>query len=132
MEETMSKEDDALEWLRFVEMDLRAVEIFLEYHPFPIEIICFYCHEAAEKCLKAILVMQRIRPPKTHVLKELYDLCEPYVPAIQTIGEACTFLGRYNVSPTYPSELKVTVQDAHTSISYAKAIVGFLSPMIHA
>jgi hypothetical protein len=49
-------------------MDLGVAEHSLTYYPLPSEIICYHCQQSAEKFLKAVLVMQGIRPPKTYDL----------------------------------------------------------------
>lgn len=50
------------EWLEFAKMDLGAAEYLLTMHPLPVEIICYHCEQAAEKFLKAVLVLLSLRP----------------------------------------------------------------------
>ena len=45
------------EWLDFAYMDLSAAEHLLTMRPLPVEIICYHCEQAAEKFLKATLVL---------------------------------------------------------------------------
>jgi HEPN domain-containing protein len=132
MADTMGKQESALEWLRFAEMDLGIAEHSLTYYPLPIEIICFHCQQAAEKCLKAVLVMQGIRPPKIHELDKLYYLCEPFVPNLQNIWNQCNSLNKYSVQPRYPFEMEITEQDTHNAINNAKTIMDVIRPIIRA
>jgi HEPN domain-containing protein len=131
MADTMDNQECALEWLRFAEMDLGVAEHSLSYYPLPSEIICYHCQQSAEKCLKAVLVMQGIRPPKIHELDTLYHLCEPFTPNIQTIWDACTFLNRYSVMPRYPNELMITETTVPVTLAYAKKIMDIIRPIIH-
>jgi HEPN domain-containing protein len=71
----MDNREYALEWLGFAEMDLSSAEFLTGKRPLPLEIICFHCQQSAEKCLKGLLVINTIQPPKTHDLRELYNLC---------------------------------------------------------
>jgi HEPN domain-containing protein len=102
MADGMTKEEYALEWLRFAEMDFSTAEYLLGHRPLPVEIICYHCQQSTEKWLKGFLVIQGIRPPKTHDLVELYNLCEPFSQNIQNIRYPCDALTKYSVQPRYP------------------------------
>jgi HEPN domain-containing protein len=128
MADTMNSVEYAHEWLHFAEMDLSTAEYILGHRPLPVEIICYHCQQSAEKCLKGLLVLNERRPPKTHELDELYQLCEPFVPNLQNIWKQCGILNRYASMPRYPRELDITEQDMHTAIKSAKTIMDFIRP----
>ena len=44
-------------WLSFAKTDLGVANYLNEnYHPKPLEIICYHCQQAAEKAIKALIV----------------------------------------------------------------------------
>ena len=64
---------DARRWLVYARANLRHAEVghargvLLEY-------LCFDAHQAAEKALKAVLIVRNIDVPRTHDIKELLTL----------------------------------------------------------
>jgi HEPN domain-containing protein len=122
----MDEQEYSLEWLAFAENDLGSAEFLLDRRPLPIEVICYLCQQSAEKCLKGVLVLQNIVPPKTHNLDELYISCEPFVANIETIKIKCNFLNKYSVMPRYPREMTITKDDVQEAVKCAKDIWLFL------
>ena len=48
-------DNTVLEWLKTSETDLGVAQhLFENYHPKPIEIVCYHCQQSAEKAIKAI------------------------------------------------------------------------------
>ena len=128
----MDEQEYSLEWLTFAEMDLGSAEHLLTYSPLPLEIICFHCQQSVEKCLKGILILQKITPPKIHNLDELYILCEPFVQNIENIKIKCNFLNKFSVMPRYPREMMIAEADMQEALLYAKDILEFLKPLFSA
>jgi len=118
----------SLEWLQFAEMDLSSAEYLLAHRPLPKEIICFHCQQAAEKMLKGILAIHKIKPPKIHDLKRLCVMCEEYVQEIINIKSACNILNQYSVQPRYPKEIEITEDDVKDAVKQAKMVLDFLKP----
>jgi len=61
------------EWIIKGQNDLRTAEILLKEKG-PTDTLCFHCHQAAEKFLKAYLVHKRVRFEKIHDLWKLAKL----------------------------------------------------------
>ena len=63
------------QWVRKAEHDLEAARLILaaETHC-PYDTVCFHCHQAAEKYLKALLTLLGIQAPRTHDLGKLLAL----------------------------------------------------------
>ena len=60
---------DAKEWLSYAENDLGVAEhLFKTYYPKPLSIIGFHCQQAAEKAVKALIVLHGSQGgiPKKH------------------------------------------------------------------
>lgn len=75
--------EDAINWLSLAETDYGvAVHLFRAYHPKPLEIICYHCQQAAEKAVKAIIVLAGSQGglPKRHDLYLLLNQIKNIVP----------------------------------------------------
>ncbi len=40
------------------------------------DVLCFHCQQAVEKYLKAFLVYNRVKPPRTHIIQDIIIECE--------------------------------------------------------
>ncbi|GHV42222.1 hypothetical protein AGMMS49546_20130 [Spirochaetia bacterium] len=120
--DTMDKSEAAHEWLAYAENDFGSAEYLLGRRPLPLEVICFLCQQSAEKSLKGI------RPPRIHDLVEIYDLCEPFTPAIDTILIRCKDLNDYSVRPRYPDEIVITEDRMKKALADARAVMEFTRP----
>ena len=89
-------------WLEKVAEDFRVAEVLADLAEPLDDAICFHCQQAAEKLLKALLVSNDIRPPRTHDLEELVALLGPPPPLPADVDEALSYLTEFAVIPRYP------------------------------
>ncbi|MDR2630645.1 MAG: HEPN domain-containing protein [Spirochaetaceae bacterium] len=122
MADGMTNRESAEEWQRFAKMDLDSAEFLAQMNPLPIEIICFHCQQSAEKSLKSILILNGIFPPKIHDLKELKELCTPYIVEAVIIDDACNHLNNYSVRTRYPKEIDISPDQLRKAIADSKVI----------
>lgn len=116
-------EDDVKEWLRFANMDLdTANHLFYTMHPEPYEIICYHCHQAAEKFLKALLVKNKREIIKIHDLVVLAESLSDVYPSISDILRECANLTPYGVRIRYPQEMPLDNYDVKLALDYAEKI----------
>ena len=114
------------EWFKFALTDLLSAEHLQSLHPQPLEIICFYCHQSAEKYLKGYLIYKGVpEPPKTHNLDTLCEMCLEYDERFQQIKKPCNVLTTYDVKLCYPNEMEITENDMKKAIEYSKQIHNF-------
>ena len=113
----------ANEWLQYAENDLRSANNLMTHYPIHIEVVVFLCQQSAEKCLKGLLVVNNIQPPKTHDLSELLELCEDFGFDAGAITKECNFLNKYSVEPRYPNEIPVSKSEPPIAIGYAKTVL---------
>lgn len=76
----MQNDDHFIEgrrWLRYAEGDLQAAEAAISQPAFEPRHACFFAQQAAEKALKAILVLLHRNIPRTHDLDALVDALPP-------------------------------------------------------
>ena len=80
----MSGDDKVFEarrWLRYAEDDLEVVRLALEKDPPLVGPACFHSQQAAEKAIKAALMLEGIVPPFQHDLRILSNLLPDGWPA---------------------------------------------------
>lgn len=126
----MDKLTISREWQRLAEMDLLSAEYLIKMYPVPIEIICYHCHQSAEKYLKGYLVFHEINPPKTHDLNQLQKLCSNLSESFAVIADQCSDLTAYGVQPRYPMQLILEERDMNEALISAKAIRDFIIKLV--
>ena len=95
-------------------------------HPFPGDIICYHCQQAAEKYLKAFLVFNDQEPPKTHDLIELVKLCNIYENNFLLMSPRCEFLAPFATRTCYPGTNDPDNEDIKKAIKYTAEIIEFI------
>jgi HEPN domain-containing protein len=120
----MSDEDeaDAVTWLRYAMGDLAAARAQPGRRVRP-RIVAFHAQQAAEKALKAALVLSDIDPPRTHDLEDLRNAL-PADWAAKRAPRDLARLSRYGVVVRYPDDLTpVTAIESATAVRQAIAVV---------
>jgi len=69
----VTPEDVLAEWLAAAELDLQVAERITDAPT----AAAFHLQEAAEKALKAFILRQKIKPPRTHDISQLRNLAGP-------------------------------------------------------
>ena len=122
----MDKQVEYSEWVKKADEDLDSAIFLTQKHPKPLEIICYHCQQSAEKCLKAYLVLNEIRIPKTHDLIFLNKECSKVLPEFINLKQECLRLNIYGVNIRYPYNLDLEDSDVTKAISDAEIIRDFI------
>ena len=117
------------EWFRFGDRDLAVAEHSLSLHPQPYEIICYLCQQTVEKYLKGYLFFCGIKPPKTHELDRLCEMCAEHDGRFNELFEQCETLTVYGTQPRYPYEIEVNEIHMKKALVFANQIKNF-QPLI--
>lgn len=96
-----------------------------------LDTVLFHAQQAAEKCLKALLVLQDVNYPLTHDVDELLRMALLYYPELEAFSArtgvyvAYSVTGRYDAA-TYPSadETEAGVRLAHEIYDYTVTTIG--------
>lgn len=111
---------EALRWLSFALGDLEAARSRRRVRP---RIVAFQAQQAAEKALKAALILERIDPRRTHDLDDLRDR----LPAGWRVKLRLPDLSRlsdYAAESRYPDDMTpVSPIQAATAVRQATAVV---------
>ena len=121
----MSATDRFLEmarWLRYAEEDLITAETLLGQPHVAPRHACWFAQQAAEKALKAVLILLQIDFPRTHDLDTLHNL----VPDGWQFKDACPDLAsltEWAVEARYPGDwLEATDAEAATAVGQARVV----------
>ncbi len=117
-----------LDWLEKAEEDeLNALSILKHRDGTP-SAACFLSQQVAEKHLKALLVFNNIRFPKTHDLIRLQTLLLNAVPDITDYSNELDLLTTYYFETRYPGDYpEFSWSDAEEALDAARKIKNFVS-----
>ena len=116
------------QWLDYAAQDLGvARHLFENYHPKPLEIVCYHCQQSAEKAIKAVIVSLHWPTgiPKSHDLSFLLNQIHNYISIPDAIGDAADALTPFGTMTRYPNELTVEERHAKQAIAYAEQILNW-------
>jgi len=92
------------QWKAKAESDWKTVEILLESEQCPAETVCFHCQQFVEKLLKGFLTLREVESPRTHDIRRLIQLAEPYAPELLTLIDRSDILTVHGVETRYPGD----------------------------
>lgn len=113
----------AASWLQYARSDLALAAI----DPPPgvlLDALCHHAQQAAEKALKAVLVVQHVNFPPTHNIKVLLELIPPDLTVPNQVAQSAS-LTPYAVASRYPDALG-PISDRNEwqeALSIARAVV---------
>jgi HEPN domain-containing protein len=113
--------DEARRWLLFARADLEAGRHNVASGRFH-HVACFHAQQAAEKCLKTVLVWSGVDPPRIHDLDELRDLI-PDGWAVREAFPDLAALSFWAVHGRYPGEwLDISTDEAASLVEMADSL----------
>ena len=95
------------QWRTQAQSDWSTVEILLDSKQCPAEVVCFHCQQFAEKLLKGFLTLNNIEAPRTHDLRRLIQLAEPYAEDLSGLADLSDRLTVHGVETRYPGDWQV-------------------------
>ncbi|MCL1877876.1 MAG: HEPN domain-containing protein [Defluviitaleaceae bacterium] len=113
------------DWLKFAQRDYDIAMYLNEgFRPLPTENICYNCQQAVEKTLKAILIYTVGNYPKTHDIRELYQLCKASGIDFGLTPTITRTLTRFATKSRYPDDVNEFLEtDTEIGLKYAKQIL---------
>ena len=111
------------DWLAKAAVDLLVCERLLGQGAAFFETVAFHAQQAAEKSLKALLVVRQVEFPKTHDIERLVELVALGDAALaETLADAAE-LTPFGVEYRYPGEYApVTAEAANACVSLARKV----------
>ena len=116
-------------WLDMAEEDYGVARHLMDnYHPLPLEIICYHCQQAAEKAVKALIVENGAEGgmPKLHDISFLLNQIKNKVVIDEKYYDYADTLTPYGVSVRYPNELFLEEHHARDALRYSKEMIDWV------
>lgn len=123
--------DDPREWLNRAKSNLALAKGAANISEVFFEDLCFDCQQAAEKSLKALLVLKKLPVPRTHDIAELLTLVQKagFAPSAKILESA--MLTGFSVASRYPgSDEPVTEEEFREALSVAEFVVEWVSDLL--
>ena len=115
-------ENVALRWLRYSNNDIALALRLMNSEPSAPAHACWLCQQTAEKAIKAALVLEEIRFPRTHDLDTLLDML-PEGWAVKNEHKDLYELTAWTVNARYPGDWpEPTREDAAGAESIARSV----------
>jgi len=123
----------ARRWLNRAQDDLLvARHVFEDLHPKQLEISCYQSHQAAEKAMKAYLILNDYDFPFTHDLLKLCQLCLEFDEGFDDLLDDCADLSPYATQARYPNEIPVDEARTQAALLKAERVVKLCESLIEA
>lgn len=112
-------------WIKFAQDDLKAAHYFFQVCPQGG--LTFHCQQAAEKILKAYLVLQDYTFKKTCDLPKLIRLCARFDREFESLTNAAIALNPLTVRYVYPTEYgQATMAIMQEALDHANSVMAFV------
>jgi len=119
------------QWRAKAQSDQTAIEILMSSKQYPADAVCFHCQQFVEKLLKAILTKHGIESPKTHDLRRLIQLAEPFVPELSGLSDASDALTIHGVESRYPDDWRqIGPTEMNLAVELSKQFGDILLPKL--
>ena len=128
----LDRTDIARRWLRWADEDLALAEHTAADLDVVARGACVWAHQAAEKALKALLILRDIDPPKLHDLDRLAQRL-PEFEGSAFLSIELPELTRWSIEGRYPADLdEATHADGLKAIAVARQVLDVVRPRISA
>ena len=120
------------QWRTKAESDWTTVEILLGSERCPADTVCFHCQQFVEKLLKALLTRHGVEAPRTHDLRRLAQLAEPFAPELSRLADASDMLTVHGVETRYPDDWReIEPAELNEVVDLAREFGDVLLPKLH-
>ncbi|MFZ5365782.1 MAG: HEPN domain-containing protein [Patescibacteria group bacterium] len=121
----------ACQWLEKAKRDLDTAWLNHKHKGYT-DVTCYFCHQTAEKTLKAFLVYHSIRFKKIHVLPSLLQSCILKDKTFSRFQRHCRILNDYYIETKYPLEFPIdySKKEAEEALELAEEILEFIKKKI--
>ena len=140
--DVIDQEEEYKEWLVFARTDFESAKYLngAQFHPRPLNVICYHCQQAAEKAVKALIVYfgSQGGMPKVHDISFLMNQLKNTVQERKGIEirhdllVIANSLSKYGVAPRYPNEIEVDEYQVKKALTDSETILKWVDNVIAA
>ncbi len=114
-------------WIEKAKNDLLNADNNFASDQIPFDTVCFHCQQAAEKLLKAFLVLRESEYPLTHNLFAILEEILKYDNSADFLRESLAVLNPYSVEVRYPGDAWMpTMEDAKEARQAAQEVLDWI------
>jgi HEPN domain-containing protein len=125
--------DAVRQWRAKAQSDWSAVEILLASDRCPADAVCFHCQQFVEKLAKALLTLHSVEAPRTHDLRRLTQLAQPFAPRLAAFSDRCDDLSVHGVQSRYPDDwVEITTVEMNDTVNLAREFGNALTQALDA
>lgn len=118
-------------WLQSARSDLAAARSLLGVEAVFPEVPAYHAQQAAEKSLKAVLILLQAPFPRTHVIRALLDLVTLAGLEVPASVNGAFALTQFATLTRYPSVVEpVTSEEAEEAVSAAAAVLDWAEELL--
>jgi HEPN domain-containing protein len=119
------------EWLEKADNDWNVVRILLKDGSPPHDAICFHCQQYVEKLIKGLLCRNDVECPKSHDIRRLAQLAEPFVPEIKNLLDGADTLSACAVANRYPDGFSnITKENMEAVVAITRKFADIVLPYL--
>jgi len=119
------------QWQAKAQSDWTTVQILFTSEQCPADTVCFHCQQYAEKLLKGVLTLHSIEAPRTHDLRRLIQLAQPYVLGLSDLSDSSDALTVHGVETRYPGDWRqIEPAEVQAAVELAKEFGKILLPKL--
>lgn len=117
LEQIQLRKEEVAQWMQYAQNDFDVAEYLWhgDYHPKPLEIICYHCSQAVEKGIKALIVDlgKQGGLPQRHDMEFLLNQIKNILPkerGITISDELLDWAGQlsdFSVNMRYPNQMQI-------------------------
>ncbi|MBW2185939.1 MAG: HEPN domain-containing protein [Deltaproteobacteria bacterium] len=123
----VDKLQELVQWLTKAAHDLSSARCLSRAKPPINDTAVYHCQQAAEKALKAYLLLMGHSVYKTHLLLPLVEQCMEFDPLFSVLRDAAEILTPYATTFRYPGELmEPLVEDVAEALDLGQLVFGFV------
>lgn len=116
-------------WLTKALNDLKSARVLGEAPEGPLDVAIYHCQQAAEKAVKAFLVLKGVTPEKTHDIRKLTVEASRFDPSFDELTAVASALTPYAWEFRYPDDLTETYptrEEFEEALRHAQTISDFV------
>lgn len=126
-----AKVHEIRQWLFKARHDLRSARRLFTDEPPILDTAAYHCQQAAEKALKAFLVLHDIQFSKIHLLLPLVEQCVDLDPTFAELREAAETLTPFATAFRYPGDvLEPEPSDVVEGMRLAEMVLEFIQARV--
>lgn len=119
------------QWITHAESDLRLARLGADDPSVLGTQVCFHAQQAAEKAVKAVLLLRGIKFPYTHDIKGLLKIAETNALVIPLAVQQAARLTPYAVETRYPGfEYQISEKDINEALQTAEKTLSWARELI--